>query len=334
MDTELNVRENGEIKLDMKDKKILYELDNDARQPLSKIAKKVGLSKEVVNYRIKAMEKQGIIEGYYTALDLSKIGYMFCRILIKLHGVSPKKENEIINYCKSSPYIGWMFTVDGSWDIALAIYVKNIKDWEMVCDGLMHRYGKFISDKHVSIATTVYHFRHNYLFDTHDYSQYILGDTEKVELAATDLKILEMLAKNARMPTTYIAKHLNLSSNAVKYRIRNMIKNKVIIAFRPKINVNKVGYEYYKVFLMLKDIDKERVNKLIGYLRMHPNVIYITKAIGISDLEFEIILKNRSELHKMLKEIKLRFSDIIKDYDTMLFTEELLVNYFPKGCLL
>lgn len=322
------------VKLNVKDKKILYELDKDARQPLSKIAKKVGLSKEVVNYRIKAMEKEGIIEGYYTALDLSRIGYMFCRILIKLHGANPKKENEIINYCKSSPYIGWMFIVDGRWDIALAVYAKNIKDLEKICDEIMHRYGKFIADKYISIATTIYHFKHNYLFDTNDYSQYILGDIEKVELAATDLKILEMLAKNARMSTTDIAKNLNLSSNAVKYRIKNMIKNKAIIAFRIKINVNKLGYEYYKVLLMLKEINKERMDKLIGYLRMHSNVIYITKAIGISDLEFEVILRNQSELHKILKEMKFRFSDIIKDYDTMLFTEELIVNYFPRGCLL
>ncbi|MCX6819504.1 MAG: Lrp/AsnC family transcriptional regulator [Candidatus Aenigmarchaeota archaeon] len=322
------------VKLNVKDKKILYELDKDARQPLSKIAKKVGLSKEVVNYRIKDMEKEGIIEGYYTALDLSRIGYMFCRILIKLHGANPKKENEIINYCKSSPYIGWMFIVDGRWDIALAVYAKNIKDLEKICDEIMHRYGKFIADKYISIATTIYHFKHNYLFDTNDYSQYILGDIEKVELAATDLKILEMLAKNARMSTTDIAKNLNLSSNAVKYRIKNMIKNKAIIAFRIKINVNKLGYEYYKVLLMLKEINKERMDKLIGYLRMHSNVIYITKAIGISDLEFEVILRNQSELHKILKEMKFRFSDIIKDYDTMLFTEELIVNYFPRGCLL
>jgi len=325
---------NNEIKLDMKDKRILYELDKDSRQPLSKIAKRVGLSKEVVNYRIKAMEKNGIIEGYYTALDLSKIGYMFCRVLIKLHGVSPKKEGEIINYFKSSPYVGWMFVVDGRWNLAIAVHVKNIKDWEKFCDEIMHRYGKFIADKNFSIATTIYHFKHNYLFDTNDYSQYLLGDAEKVELAATDLKIIEMLAKNARMSTTDIAKNLNLSSNAVKYRIRNMIKHNVITGFRVKINISKLSYEYYKVFLMLKDIDREKMNRLIGYLRMHPNVIYTTKAIGLADLEFEIILKNRSELYNTLKEIKFKFSDIIKDYDTMLFTEELLVNYFPKGCLL
>jgi len=58
--------------LDLKDRKILYYLDINSRQSNSDIAKKVGLSKEVVNYRIKRLEKEGIIKGYYTVLDFYK----------------------------------------------------------------------------------------------------------------------------------------------------------------------------------------------------------------------------------------------------------------------
>ena len=61
------------IKLDIKDKKILYELDMDARQSISSIAKRVGLSKEVVNYRIRRMEKEGLIDGYYAIIEYSKL---------------------------------------------------------------------------------------------------------------------------------------------------------------------------------------------------------------------------------------------------------------------
>jgi DNA-binding Lrp family transcriptional regulator len=42
-----------EIKLDLKDRKILAELDFNAREPISKIAKKVKISKEVALYRIR-----------------------------------------------------------------------------------------------------------------------------------------------------------------------------------------------------------------------------------------------------------------------------------------
>lgn len=51
------------LKLNLKDRKILSILDMNARTPLSQIAKQVGLSREVVHYRIQQLEKKGAIEG-------------------------------------------------------------------------------------------------------------------------------------------------------------------------------------------------------------------------------------------------------------------------------
>ena len=41
--------------LDLKDRKILYELDINSRQSNSEIAKKTGLSKQVIGLRIKKL---------------------------------------------------------------------------------------------------------------------------------------------------------------------------------------------------------------------------------------------------------------------------------------
>ena len=53
-------------KLDLKDRKILYHLDLNCRQSNAQIGKKVGLSKQVVDYRIRRMEDERIIIGYWT----------------------------------------------------------------------------------------------------------------------------------------------------------------------------------------------------------------------------------------------------------------------------
>ena len=42
--------------LDLKDRKILYELDRDSRRSFSQIGKNVGLKKDVIAYRIKKLE--------------------------------------------------------------------------------------------------------------------------------------------------------------------------------------------------------------------------------------------------------------------------------------
>jgi len=43
------------VKIHVKDMKILRELDFDARQPISQIARTIGLSTEVTAYRIKQL---------------------------------------------------------------------------------------------------------------------------------------------------------------------------------------------------------------------------------------------------------------------------------------
>ena len=87
------------IKLDLKDKKILYELDKDCRQSCSQIGKKVGLSTEVVNYRIKKFEEEKIITHYQVVVNLSKLEILEFKMALSLQNINSEKltENKIIS---------------------------------------------------------------------------------------------------------------------------------------------------------------------------------------------------------------------------------------------
>ena len=80
--------------------------------------------------------------------------------------------------------------------------------------------------------------------------------TAKIDLL--DKKILFELDKNARIPTTQLAKKLNISRETCKYRIANLVKNNVIAKFSTIINPNKLGYKMYKIHLQLTNIGEER----------------------------------------------------------------------------
>ena len=118
------------IKLDLKDKKILYQLDLDARQSNTKVAKKVGLSKEVVNYRINKLEKEGVIKSYYTIIDISKLGYFSFRVYIKLLDATPEKEKELIDFLVQEKRSFFVAETDGPFDIVSGIWVKDIYEFE------------------------------------------------------------------------------------------------------------------------------------------------------------------------------------------------------------
>ncbi len=86
------------VTIDLKDRKILYELDLDCRQSNTQIGKKVGLKKDVVSYRIKKLEDEGFIKNYYTVIDAYRIGYNLFRYYINFQYVTSELRREIIDY--------------------------------------------------------------------------------------------------------------------------------------------------------------------------------------------------------------------------------------------
>ncbi len=318
----------GKIELDSKDRQILYQLDVNARQPISAIAKKVRLAREVVAYRIKNLEKRGVIQGYYTAIDITKLGYMYCRIFMNCPAISPMQEKEIVDYGLSCPTIGWITAGHGRWNISFVAYVKTLAELEETYDDLRFSLGKYFQEHYVSMAFKIYQFKHNYLFGTKDFSQEVLGSDKIARVDGKDVQILRILAKNGRTTTLHLASGVGLSPNAVKHRIKNLLKEGVIIGFRPKLDITLLGYEHYKVFLTFKIFGKKVQQEVFSYLRFSPNVIYITKAFGISDLEFEAVVKGRNELHEFMQAFLSRFQGAIAKHESILYYHE-FVNYLP-----
>jgi Lrp/AsnC family transcriptional regulator, leucine-responsive regulatory protein len=60
--------------LDKRDRLIIKALQQDARQSLSALGKRVGLSQPAVSERVKKLEDAGVICGYSARIDLRAIG--------------------------------------------------------------------------------------------------------------------------------------------------------------------------------------------------------------------------------------------------------------------
>ena len=60
--------------LDKKDRLIIEALQHDARQSLSALGKRIGLSQPAVSERVKKLEDLGVICGYSARIDLRTIG--------------------------------------------------------------------------------------------------------------------------------------------------------------------------------------------------------------------------------------------------------------------
>ena len=133
--------------LDLKDRKIIYVLDFDARMPLSVLAKKVGLSKQVTKYRLDNLQKTGIIQGFYTDINASKIDLAIYLVYLNLHHFTPDVEKQFLSHISQQKNVGLNVSINGKWDYCIGIWAESVIHFKNYYQDIMKDYEKYIKNK-------------------------------------------------------------------------------------------------------------------------------------------------------------------------------------------
>jgi DNA-binding Lrp family transcriptional regulator len=322
------------IKLDLRDRKLLYELDIDSRQSTSQLGKKSHLSKQGVSLKINNYLKNGVITAFPSVLNISLMGFLSFRIYVKLIDISPKKEEQFRKYLVDHPDVAWLVGCEGIWDYIFVVFPKSFEEFENFSLKLNNFYGRYIDKKDLALVTASNHFRCGYLLGKKKNVPPMVyaGQPKKVlELDKIDKNILALLSKDARISPMEIHKKLKIAPKTASYRIDKMIKQNVIEGFTTSVDLGAIGFERYKILIRVKDMNEKREKEFIEYARLQPYVLYYSKSIGTNDVELELIVENNELLRKILADIREKFSDIIKSYEVLKIYKEFKLNYYPSG---
>lgn len=319
--------------LDLKDRKILYQLDLDSRQTNSEIGKKVGLSKQVVEYRIKRLLKENIITRFATVIDTYKLGFSKYKVYLTLENANKQVIKEIIEFFKAHKKTEWIATCSGKFDIIAGYVVRNVYEFNQAIKQLDEKFSQYIASRETSISLGVPHWRKEYLLDNKEPCPAVFQGGEKgnFKIDENDEEIIKILVNNARMPITDIAKRLKTTPRIVNYRIKNLRKEKIILIHRIFLNLNKFNWIYCKALIKFKNLTKEKHNQFFQYCNYLKNLTYIINCIGSWDIELDFEIKDFNSFHKIMLEIRDKFSDIIKHYDFVIVMNEDKLDYYP-GC--
>src|SRR3989338_473395 len=117
------------LKLDTKDKKILYELSKNARLSYAELGKKTALHKDTVAYRMKQLETQNIISGYTLVFNFGKLDVQIHKLYIKFGNIDQKKIEQIAEELKKQKQIIWIVLCNGTWDMIATVTVQSNRDF-------------------------------------------------------------------------------------------------------------------------------------------------------------------------------------------------------------
>ncbi len=318
------------VRLDKKDKRILYELDIDSRQTLSQLGKKVGLSKQVVDYRLKRLITSGVIAQFYAVVNFPKLGYTQYKLYFKFQNVDLAKEKEIIDYWTSSKNSAWVASCRGRWDLAVSLLAKDANEMGNIISEFTKNYASFILEKSVHISHISSVFTKTYLAEQKEKKEFTYGgQIEHYAPDETDKKILRTISTNARFPILDLMEKTGLTRDVISYRLKKLKKDNILVQHRTLIDLGKIGHRLYKILLRLQNSPPEKEKEFKYFVKHEPCGVQFLKLLGSWDIELEFEVNDEEELHRILLELRNKFSGIIRDYDTLLIYKEHKLNYFP-----
>ncbi|MGB1237020.1 MAG: Lrp/AsnC ligand binding domain-containing protein [Pseudomonadales bacterium] len=117
-------------KLDRIDRNILRILQNDGRISYTELADNVGLSTTPCIERVRRLEKEKFIEGYYARLNPNALGFdMLVFVEIALSYQSPDAFERFNEAVKGLPYIQECHLVSGDSDYLLKARIKDMSEY-------------------------------------------------------------------------------------------------------------------------------------------------------------------------------------------------------------
>jgi len=314
--------------LDGFDRRLLYELDLDARVPASRLARKLRKSKETVNFRLNRLLKENYVKGFYTVFNTSKLGWYYYKFYLKFKNMTPRKESELFEYVRAKPRIAYLGSLEGYYDCIILLAVRNSNDIVEFLYPFMKKFGEYIQTKDTTIFLSTHRLNQRFLYaggEKRDW-HYPVG-MENYAVDESDRKILRVITNDARLAIVEIAQKTGLDPKVVRYRMKKLEKDGIILSYVTAPNFEKLGFEFFQVNISLKDPEKMR--QVLQYFDSTNACLFALEMVGRYDLAVELHLESGEQLKKIIDGFREKFVGVYNDYDVSTINKEYLMVQGP-----
>lgn len=332
--------------LDELDSRLLYELDLHSRQPLSKLAKKLRVSVQRLDYRLRALERKGVIIGYPTLIDLCKLGgYQYFACFIRTYHMSSREQDEYLRLIAKDDECTLAYSAEGAWDMIVGTVAKNVFEAKTILSRLLAPIARSIREKTVYTDMRIYHYGRHYMmepkkgqaearaggtFNERKRLYRVIGEmVEPVSHSELDIDILHVLAADARTPSVKIAKLTGTSPETVVHHIRRMEREGIIESYGTLLNPSKYGYQFNRVMIQLASMEETRLHEISEYIKRFPKVFRLIELFEVDGFMIDFLSRTFDETEYILSEFRDHYREHIDDIKMARITRIYKAVYFP-----
>ena len=299
-------------KLSKAERFVLTKLEENSRQPLSRVAKQGRLSPEGVTKIITRLEKNKIIRGYKTKSNYSKLGITIYRAYIKLKKKDSVTLTKIKKILSRNGCCPWHSFCEGEFDLRISIEIKSAQELDDM-KNLFIDLESYTAEKQIMIFLNAFSLskifneqktRRLFTVINHKDKQVVLTESEK--------KLIQVLRFDPLIKITDAADKLNLSLKTISKILKKLLKSGVITGFESDINMANLDYLPFVALFVLGEYNELDLEKFQVYCKNQQGITYFIYGIGNYSIEIVMFMKTTNEFYGALNEIREKFPFIRK----------------------
>lgn len=296
-------------KLDLWDKRILYELDRDARAPFSTIAGKVKRSPQWVRYRIERLRGMGAIKHLYPIIDYGALGYVSAGLWIRLSDMGPVEETRFFNECYKERSIATVLRTEGIYDLYLVVFARGTRELAEFISAFGKMHGDAIETMDVALCLERFKFQRSYLLGRKgiEAEGISAGGGGRAEADEADRAVIDCINQDPRMGTAEIAKRCGIGRDAAIYRLGKLSRAGLIKGHTLQVNFRALGVQGYAIAIRTALMGAEEQKALYQFCRLSGKAVRLTRALGAFDFMIELESDSRDSCRWFYKELRRRF---------------------------
>jgi Lrp/AsnC family transcriptional regulator for asnA, asnC and gidA len=308
------------MNLDKLDLKLILELENNSRQTISKISKKIKTSQQLVSYRLAKLKERNIIKKFTTIIDYDLLDFRFYKVYFKLANTNSSKLKEIKDYIKTLKNIDYISECYNNFDLNVDIITHDIVELDKIIKNIRNKFYSQIKNDLILECIKNIHLEKDYLDLKTNYrkinKEIIIENkpkSRKINLCLKKKEILKLIYDNSRLQCVEICRKQNLKPEEVINYYNEFKNKKIILKHNILLNLNKLDIHKYNILFKFKKINLELENNFVTFIKNNENIVEISKVVGPWDFEIKIELKNKDDILEHLRIIKNEFFENI-DY--------------------
>ena len=310
--------------MDKLDTDLLRILMQNSRIPITSLAKKLKVSREVATYRLNRLKKENIILDFVAEINIEKLGFVGAAVFINIKAT---RQKEFKQFLAETSFVSWVAELSGVWNFGFSIIGKTNDELDKKILLIYDKFKDAIIDHRFTLHRKSSFFYGKYFgalprpIINKQYKDYKIDKKDKI--------ILQELAKNSRINSVALSQKISLTAPAVAQRIKQLEASGHIENYSIFVDVSKLGSFQYSIFVINKNLDEKK--KMVKYLTQHQNVSFIAEYVGDQFIEFGLFVRDPYGLREKLQVIEENFPNN-RIMEISLFQKE-FVSVGPPSCV-